>query len=147
MNRALAALTTLALALGGCSGSDSLNRGKSSAENPTSSLQMNLTLPGGLTINTVNYSVTGGPGSISRNGPINVQNSSVLRFRVGNLPVGPGYTINLGGSTTTGVSCAGTQTFGIADNLVTTITMTLTCGTGVQYEVDNAGDVSVSVDV
>src|SRR5690349_23678267 len=108
---------------------------------------MNLTLPGGVVINTVNYTVTGGPSSVSRPGTVNVANSSVLRFRVGDLPVGPNYTMALGATTSTGTACAGSAGFAIADNTVSTLTMTLTCGEGVKYDVDANGDVSVSVDI
>jgi hypothetical protein len=147
MKNALAVVATLALALAGCSETGSTTTETSNQTSPVSSLQMNLTLPDGTVINTVNYSVTGGPSSVTRSGVVNVENSTQLRFRVGNLPVGPGYTMALGGTTVSGSACAGSAGFDIADNQVTTLTMTLVCGTGVVYEIDGNGDVAVTVEV
>jgi hypothetical protein len=147
MKNALAIVATLALALAGCSGSGSTTTGTSPNTNAVSSLDMHLTLPDGTVINSVNYTVSGGPTSLTRSGVVNVENSTSLRFRVGNLPVGPGYTMALGATTTTGTACAGSAGFDILDNQVTTLTMTLVCGTGVAVEVDNNGDVSVTVEV
>lgn len=106
-----------------------------------------LTLPSGVVINTVSFAVTGGPSGVNRTGTVNVTNSTQLRFRVGDLPVGSGYTMSLTATTQSGVPCAGSAGFAIADSQVSTLVMMLVCGAGTQVEVDNTGDVSAVVEV
>ena len=142
-----AAAAAIAMVLGGCSASEPSTKDNSNVNSPVSELQANLTLPNGTVINSINYTVSGSLLPLARSGVVNLANSTQLRFRVGNLPVGPGYTMALAGTTVAGESCAGTAGFTIADNLVTTLTMTLVCGSGVVAEVDANGDVSVSVEV
>ncbi|HEX6243139.1 MAG TPA: hypothetical protein VFZ61_19635, partial [Polyangiales bacterium] len=108
---------------------------------------LKLTLPDGVTINSVNYTVTGGPSSVTRSGTVDVTNSNVLRFRVGNLPVGAGYNISLSASTNGGDSCASSAGFTVENNVVTAVTMTLTCGGGVVIQPDNGGDLNVNAQV
>jgi hypothetical protein len=119
----------------------------STVNGPVGSLRMDLRLPDGTIISSVNYSVTGGPQNISRSGAINVANSTVLKFQIGNLPVGSGYTMALAATTDGGVSCAGTSSFAVADNNTTLLAMDLVCGDGVSYDMDNNGDISVTVTV
>lgn len=147
MKNALAVAATLALALAGCSGSGSTTTQTSPNTGSVGSVDMHLTLPDGTVINTVNYSVTGGSLSTARNGTVNVENSTQLRFRVGNLPVANGYTMTLGATTASGSACAGSAGFNVENNQVTTLTMQLVCGSGVVVEVDTNGDVSVTVEV
>jgi len=143
----LAVATTLALALGACGES-----GLSTSNNPSqaahvSEVQANLTLPSGIQIDSVNYTVSGTAPFANRNGVVNVKNSTKLQFRVGDLPIATGYKMALAATAVGGAPCAGEANFAIADNLVTKLTMTLVCGTGVVADVDGNGDVSVSVDV
>src|SRR5687767_14920220 len=143
MKNALAAVAALTLALGGCSSSENA---KSTTTNPAglSGLDMRLTLPNGLVINTVNYSISG---PATRAGVVDVEQSTQLRFRVGDLPIASGYTMTLAATTTTNVACAGTAGFTINDNQVSTLTMQLVCAGGVTYEIDERGDISVTVSV
>jgi hypothetical protein len=110
-------------------------------------VEANLTLPEGYSLNTVTYTVSGN--GVSRTGNIDVTNSSVLRFRIGNLPIANDYTLTLSAQTT-GVppqNCGGSAGFDIENNLVSTLTMPITCGGGVTIDQDPNGDIQVSVNV
>jgi hypothetical protein len=148
MKHAIAAVATLALALGGCAGESSQGLSTNGVESgELGSVEANLTLPEGYSLNTVTYTVSGN--GVSRTGNINVENSSVLRFRIGNLPIANDYTLTLSAQTT-GVppqNCGGSAGFDIENNLVGTLTMPLTCGGGVTIEQDTNGDITVDVNV
>jgi 3D (Asp-Asp-Asp) domain-containing protein len=115
------------------------------------SLNFELQLPDGTNISTVNYTVSGGPQNVTRSGEIDVANSTKLSFRIGNLPVGTGYTMALAATTSAGVSCGGSANFAVENNEVTALTMDLVCGgaggSGVGFDVDSNGDVTVTVTV
>jgi hypothetical protein len=146
-----AGLLTVAgsLSFHGCSSDDSRQIASEQDETTeTGEVKMALTLPGGEVINSVTYTVTGGPSSVSRSQSVNVTNSSVLRFQVGDLPVGPGYTMALTATTQAGLDCAVTGTFAVANNTVTTLMLTLQCGsTTPTPDHDDAGDLRVNVDI
>jgi hypothetical protein len=119
---------------------------EASEKEATGSVALALTLPSGITINTVTATVTG-PGDVSRTSNVDVTNSSILRFRVGNLPVGPGYTMTLSAITADGANCAGTEPFAVENAQVTDLMMVLTCANTVAPESDTQGDLTVNVDV
>lgn len=151
MKYVTAAVATLALAFGGCAGESTRETDSNNASSNLGSAEAALTLPEGFSIDSVTYQVTGN-GITARGGNIDVANSSVLRFRIGNLPLTSDdtkYTLALTSNTVGSPSypCAGTVDFPITSTDVTSITMTLTCGGGVTYEPDENGDIRVSVDV
>lgn len=117
------------------------------------SLNFELLLPDGTSISSVGYTVSGGPSNVDRSGTIDVSNSTTLSFRIGNLPVGDGYTMKLTATTADGVSCGGTAMFAVANNEVSMLSMDLICGGGAggggggSFDVDSNGDVSVTVSV
>jgi hypothetical protein len=98
------------------------------------SLGMALTLPGGETINTIGYTITGpnGASTVVQQGTVGVQNSLSASFTVANLPAGSNYTIALTGTSTDGlVVCGGSAQFSIAARATTTVTDLLQCNAAV----------------
>jgi hypothetical protein len=146
-----AGLLTVAgsLSFHGCSSEDSHDLGSEQDENSaTGGVNLALTLPSGIVINSVMYTVSGGPGAVNETKTVDVTNSSVLKFQVGNLPVGSGYTISLAASTAGGQSCGASAPFAVTSNLNTSLSMTLTCGnSATSNDNDDAGDLNVNVDV
>jgi len=139
MRNAIVSATALALALAGCN-TDTTN-------SDLGGMRASLTLPDGTVINSINYSITGGPSAVTRNGAVSVENSATAQFREGNLPSGAGYSIALAATTVAGSPCAGTADFSIAANSFTGVTMQLVCGEGVVIDVNGNGDVEVDIDV
>jgi hypothetical protein len=143
MKRTSIGAAAFALALAGCA-----QEAPRSGSQDFSELSMRLTLPDGQIIHSVHYVVSGGPGAIQRPDDIvDVDHSSVLKFQVGNLPVGTGYVINVSALTDGGASCAGSSPFAINGNAVTTLSLSVTCGGTSTAERDDAGDVRVNVTV
>ena len=57
-----------------------------------------------------------------------MQNSNTIRFQVGGLPAGAGYTIALTATTVDGAfSCAGSAGFAVAAGMTNPVPLTLTC--------------------
>jgi hypothetical protein len=99
-----------------------------------------LTLPGGETVNTVNYTITG-PNGFTLSNSVSVQNSTTISFSVGGIPVGTGYSVTISGTSVDGtVTCSGSATFSIVAQTTTTVTDTLQCNA----TVPEAGAVSVT---
>jgi hypothetical protein len=136
-----------ALSFHGCSSDEGhQHESEQDSSEATGSVGMSLTLPSGLTINSVQYTITG-TGGFSRSQTVDVTNSSVLRFRVGNLPAGS-YTMNLVGTgPAAATNCAGSAPFTISNNTNTDLMMTLQCGGGSSTDSDNNGDVIVNGEV
>jgi len=148
MKKAFAAAIVLAMAITGCQSSASTKAAENDQQGESGELKMNLTLPNGYVIDTVSYTVEGTLLSAPQSDTVNVANSTTLRFRVGNLPIGPGYTMNLAATTTGGVQCSGMSPFAIVDAGVTTLSMTLACGGSANtVDMDANGDVEVNVNV
>src|SRR5262245_17147315 len=82
----------------------------------------------GTTINTVSWNITNAGTTFARMGTVNVQNSNTIRFQVGGLPGGAGYTIALTATTVDGAfSCAGSIGFSVAAGAISPVMLTLTC--------------------
>jgi len=82
----------------------------------------------GTTINTISWNITNTAPAFTRAGTVNVQNSNTIRFQVGGLPAGAGYTIALTAMTVDGAfSCAGSAGFSVAAGMINPVTLTLTC--------------------
>jgi len=96
---------------------------------------MRLTLPGGSQLNTVSWTITGGPTGATtampvQSGTVNVANSLSVAFTVGGLPAGSNYVIALSGVSTSGsATCSGSATFGITANTTTSVAVPLQCST------------------
>jgi hypothetical protein len=96
----------------------------------TGTVGMMLTLPGGETLNTVSWTVTGpnGASTVVQTGSVNVQSSLSVSFDIANLPAGTGYTIALSGTSVDGsVTCSGSVSFSVAARMTTAVTDLLQC--------------------
>jgi|HubBroStandDraft_4_1064222.scaffolds.fasta_scaffold10580_2 hypothetical protein len=101
---------------------------------------MNLTLPGGETVNSVAWTITG-PNSYSQSGSVNLGSSESISFLVGGIPAGANYTIVLSGTSADGsVTCSGSATFSVFAETTTSITDNLQCNP----TAPEAGSVSVN---
>ena len=141
---AMLTAATLALGATGCDTTPT-NPGTEQARR-VADAEMQIRLPDGSNLSVIDWDITGGPSMVARSGMVNVGNSATIRFRVGGLPVGPGYHIELEGTSSTGTACAGEADFAIVGNQVTQVMMTLVCGDGVD-DVDNDGDLDLRVNV
>jgi hypothetical protein len=132
---AAASGSVLAVQAIGCSSTDD---GASSGSLPganggdgaTGTLGMSLTLPGGQSLNTLTWVITGpnGASTVVQQGTLNVQNSLSIAFTVGGIPAGSNYTIALSGTSTDGsVVCAGSAQFNVAAHATTTVSDLLQC--------------------
>lgn len=122
----------------GCSSSD---RTGSGAPEPITSdpsvdnagtVGMQLTLPGGEEINSVNWTVTGpnGASTVVQTGVVNVGGSTTISFLIGGIPAGSNYSISLTGTSPDGTTtCAGAATFNTAARTTTNVSVALACNT------------------
>jgi hypothetical protein len=117
-NRAgLLAAACAALAMG-CSGNPQRSGGD---------IGLELQVPGGLTLNTVQFDIAG-PASFSRSGVVDVSHSSVISFTVGGIPAGAGYIIALTATATDGTTtCAGSATFNVVAGATTQVVVNVDC--------------------
>ena len=140
-----AGVLTLAgsLSFHGCSSEETHQRDTAhGASEETGAVGLALTLPSGVVLTSVQYTVTGA-GGFSRSKTVDITNSSVLRFQVGDLPQGS-YTMSLVGTgPDASTNCAGSSPFTIANSTVSTLMMTLTCGGGGSNDLDTSGDLRV----
>ncbi len=123
----------------------------------TGTVGMTLTLPGGETVNTVSWALTGPNGAVTvvQSGSVNVQNSLSVSFVISNIPAGSGYSLSLTGTSVDGnVTCSGSVSFGVASRMTTTVNDLLQCTptapetgsvavTGVPFNCAIVGGVSV----
>jgi hypothetical protein len=99
-----------------------------------------VTLPGGQTVNSINYKITG-PNGFTLSNSVSLQNSLTIGFVVGGIPAGNNYSITISGTSTDGtVTCSGSATFSVVARTTTTVTDTLQCNAAVA----EAGAVSVT---
>jgi phospholipase C len=93
---------------------------------------------GGVTINTVSYTITGP--SFSKSGTIDVSNSSTLATVIGGLPAGSGFSIMLTATGADGqTTCGGSATFIVTAGAVTSVNVTLDC-----HQPAKTGSISVN---
>ncbi|HEX7669727.1 MAG TPA: hypothetical protein VF395_09100 [Polyangiaceae bacterium] len=98
-----------------------------------------LSLPGGATLNTAAYTVTG-PAGFSKTGSIDVSSSTTLSAII-TLPAGGPYTVSLSGTSTDGAdTCGGSATIPtVTAHQTTPVTVHLTC-----HEAPRTGSVLVN---
>ena len=113
--------------LSACSGSHS------SAPESTGTIAMQLALPDGSHIDSVGYTISGGP--TSKAGTVDVSNDGKIDAVVGGLEAAPGYMIALSATSSAGYRCAGQAgPFTVIANATVSIAVVLTChaprGTG-----------------
>jgi 5'-nucleotidase len=98
-----------------------------------------LQLANGATLNSVTYVVTG-PGGVTRNGSLDVSQSSKVSGVVGNLPAGNGYSVNLSGTSTDhATTCSGSASFDVTARHTTAVTVSVSC-----KEKPKTGSVSIN---
>ena len=94
------------------------------------SVGMQLTLPGGEQVNTIQWAITGpnGATTVVQSSSITVQ-ALAIHFLVGNIPAGSGYQVTLSGtSADSGVTCTGSAQFSVAAHATTLVSVRLACG-------------------
>jgi hypothetical protein len=145
MKRSIGEMTMLALAFCGYAALSAIGcspRGTGAAavqSRYTGSAGIALQIGGGVTVNTMAYSITG-PGGFSQAGSIDVSHSTTASVLVGGIPAGTGYSVTLNGTATDGVStCLGSGTFNIIAGATTMVTVSVDCHQGA-----TAGSVQVN---
>jgi len=97
-------------------------------DDDTGTIGFALQVAPGITINTISWNISNAATTFTRSGTVNVQNSNTIRFQVGGLPAGAGYTIALTAMTVDGAfSCAGSAGFSVAAGMTNPVMLTLTC--------------------
>jgi hypothetical protein len=97
-------------------------------EGETGVVGMQLQIAPGVTVNTVSWTITNATTGFSKSGTVNVQFSNVIKFQVGGLPSGAGYTITLNATSVDGtISCTGSTGFTVVPGATSQVNLTLVC--------------------
>ncbi|HZJ66395.1 MAG TPA: hypothetical protein VFD36_22970 [Kofleriaceae bacterium] len=97
------------------------------SDDSTGEVGIALTLPGGTTIQSASFSITG-PMGFSRTGTINVSASTRLTALISGIPAGTGYQITITATTTDGsTSCSGSASFAVQPGRITSAVVAMTC--------------------
>lgn len=100
------------------------------ADGPMGTISMELQIAPGVTINTVNWSITNSGTSFTKSGSVNVRFSNTISFQTGGIPAGTGYSITLTATSVDGsFSCTGSANFSVTAGNVTPVSLTLNCST------------------
>jgi phospholipase C len=130
----LTILSSAAFVVGSCGGERS-----PSTTNNTATGSVGIALvQGGVTINTVSYTING-PNGFTKSGTIDVSHSTALSTIIGGLPAGSGYSITLSATGTDGSNCGGNATFAVTAGALTNVSVTLDC-----HQPAKTGSVSVT---
>jgi len=115
------------LSVFGCSGADSIAPA-SQANEGVGSIGLALQA-GGVTLNTVSYTIVG-PG-FNKSGTIDVSSSTLIATVIGGIPAGTGYSITLNASdaANNGTSCTGSASFSVTAGATTSAQIHLQCRT------------------
>jgi phospholipase C len=140
---ALSAVAAVAIGVSGWVGGCSAVSNKSpSSQDSTDvgSATFALQVGAGITIQTVNYTLTG-PGGFVRTGTIDVSNSTTLSAIIGNIPAGMGYVISATATATDGTTnCMGTSApFTVIAHATVMVSLHLDC-----HEAARTGSVLVN---
>jgi hypothetical protein len=91
-------------------------------------VSLQLQIAPGVTVNTVSWMVSNAVSGFTRSGSTNVQFSNTVRFQVGGIPAGTGYTLALNATSTNGAfTCAGSAVFDVTAGHTTNVTVNLAC--------------------
>jgi hypothetical protein len=108
-----------------------------------------LSLPGGVTITSVTYTITG-PTNVPAT-VVQIGDAQSIEFVVGGLTAGAGYTITLTATDSNGDQCTGTGTFSITAGAVTNVAVVLSCFVAMDASIVtadvNTGSVAVDASV
>jgi len=103
---------------------------------------LDLVLPSGAVLTTVNYTITG-PAGFNKTGKIDVSQANKITGLIGGLPPGFGYTIVLTSkSVDGGTTCAGSASFNVKANVTTNVSVGIDC-----REAPRTGSVLINGDV
>ena len=147
MNSIIGKALLLALAVtagtAACSQKDSKSSQASSESSGTVGLQ--LQVGPGVTLSSLDWTISN-PALLTadRKGSVDVSHSQAVRFVVGGLPGGSGYTIALSGKTDgpAPLTCVGSATFAVTAGSTSPVAVNLLCSGG---NADGGGNGSVSV--
>lgn len=99
-------------------------------EPPMGTMNMELQIGPGVTINTVNWTISNTTTGFSRMGMTTVRFSNLIAFQVGALPAATGYSIALSAtSVDSSFTCSGSAGFSITAFGVTPVSLQLNCST------------------
>jgi hypothetical protein len=118
-----AASSLAGVALNACSPSGSADRSGELGD-----VSLALAGAGGVTINTVSYSISG-PNGFTKSGAIDVSASSTVSSTIGGLPAGTGFSITLSAVSTDGSqTCMGTNSsFSVTAHQTTSVSVAVEC--------------------
>jgi hypothetical protein len=109
---------------------DALRPAGAGQDEPTGTIGLQLTLPDGETISSVNYVLTNAQGSVVQSGSISTASSQSISFQLGNVPPGASYNVSLTASTKSGLNCSGSSgPFAVAAHATTTVLLNAACYT------------------
>lgn len=93
-------------------------------------LSMDLQIAPGITINTVNWTISNTTTGFSRSGSATVRFSNLISFQSSAIPAGAGYSITLTATSVDGTfTCTGTASFSVNAGHTTPVGLTLSCST------------------
>jgi hypothetical protein len=123
-----AVLTAIVVGMASALACSSESGAPSNVEGSTGVVGMQLQIAPGVTVNTVSWSITNATTGFSKSGTVNVQFSNVVKFQVGGLPSGAGYTITLTATSVDGtITCSGSANFSVVPGATTGVNLTLIC--------------------
>ncbi|MFM2416005.1 MAG: hypothetical protein RL385_728 [Pseudomonadota bacterium] len=138
------AIVCASLSAVGCS-SEGWSR-TADAEEQSGVIVAKLQLPTGDTLASLSFTLRDAERRILRAGNVSLQRSGHGDFRVGALPFGDGYTLELTGTSAAGSSCAGTASFSVQSASVTSVSIALVCVDGAEEKPQRDLEVNLSVD-
>lgn len=100
------------------------------ADEAMGTVGMELQIAPGVTINTVNWTISNSTSGFSRMGSVSVRFSNTIAFQVGAIPTGAGYSISLTATSVDGAfTCSGSASFSSNAGAITPVSLTLSCST------------------
>ncbi|MGH9887873.1 MAG: hypothetical protein ACREBE_20240, partial [bacterium] len=102
----------------------------SAADEDTGTIGMELQIAPGVTLNTVNWTISNATTSFTKTGSVTVRFSNTISFQAGAIPAGDGYTISLSATSVDGAfTCSGSAGFNISAGATSLVSLTLNCST------------------
>lgn len=90
--------------------------------------ELALTLTGGVDLSSVTVTVSNSTTSYTQSTVVSLVQSQAIRAVLGGIPAGPGYILNVTGTTSTDLPCAGSSApFSVATGAVTSVSVNVIC--------------------
>jgi hypothetical protein len=122
-------LTEIAMALA-LAASTSIGCVGEAADENTGTVGMELQIAPGVTINTVNWTISNATTGFTRTGSVTVRFSNTISFQAGAIPAATGYSITLSATSVDGAfACSGSASFNITAGATSLVALTLNCST------------------